>query len=831
MARLKLTECTVDLVQGTVEGGGDVVRLTTKELELLNYLVERAGSVVPREALLEDVWGYAITSMTRAIDKTVARLRAKIHDHGRQPIHLHTVHGTGYRFELLQPSTAPLPRTNVELWPTSFIGRADELTAIRDALASTDLVSLVGPAGVGKTRLAIEIATDFQKSGDEAWFVSVLNAPDITDRITDALGIPPGANPEPLAQAVAARGRCLLIADAAEGQIDALGALLAALRPRAPQARWLITSRTALRLAGERLIEIGPLHDADAIELFTDRARDRRADFAFDDPDEAVALIRRLDGLPLAIELAAARVRVLTPALLLERLNRRFELLTSSREGRHGTLRGAIDTSWELLPADDQLALARCSVFRGGFTLEAAEAVLGANALDRIESLQDHSLLFTDESLRFFLYESIRDYAAEHLPADDPARGRHARFFVDLGEQLSERIHSHDGAASIVQLRREVDNLTAVGPDRDASARAALAAFHALRPTRPQEAFEWLTRVRDLGGELGLRVRIARAEILHALGAIEEATAELAPVMQAQGEILAQAHRVQGGIHHGMRDREEALSHYNRGIEIARAEGLSLLEGMFLSRIGALHHTTGSPELAHEVYQQALTLNERLGNRAQQARLLANLGILWVAHGGGQTGTGHAQAEAWFEGALSWATEIGDRVLEGRQLLNLAGLYADWERYEETEITGRRAVEILANLGQRRSLGLAHGTLARLYHFLGRYPEADAAYREGLACSRDVSDSVLEGLLSANLGALCADRGQLEFAEDLLDRAASLLEGRNPPTLAAAAQIARGNLELARGEDATARLERSELETRSVDVRWSLRLLRRSLEA
>ena len=831
LARLKLTECTVDLVQGTVDVGGETVRLTTKELELLNYLVERSGTVVPRESLLEEVWGYAITSMTRAIDKTVARLRAKIRDHGRQPVHLHTVHGTGYRFELLVEESATARKSNVEASPTRFIGRASDMATIGTALEETDLVSLVGPAGVGKTRLATEIAATFIERGDEAWFVSLLDGPDVADRLADAIGVPPGTDPEPLGQAVASRGRCLVIADSAEGQLAALKVVLAALRPRAPEARWLVTSRTALRLPGERLIEVGPLDNADAIALFTDRARDRRADFAFEDDAEALALMRRLDGLPLAIELAAARVRVLTPKLLLERLNRRFEILTSARQGRHATLRGAIDTSWELLSEDDQLALARCSIFRGGFTLDGAEAVLGPAALDRIESLRNHSLLYTDESLRFFLYGSIRDYAAEHLPADDPARERHAAYFVGFGEQLSGLAHTSDGAVSIKRLRREVDNLMAVGPDREDSARAALAAFEALRSTRPRVALEWLTRSRGVGGELDDRIRIARAEILHASGANDEALAALAPVLAAVGPQLANALRTQGGIHHARREPEQALACYDQGIAIARAQNNSLLEGMFLSRMGALHHTSGRPDLAHEIYTEALAVHQRLGNRAQEARLLANLGILWVAHGGGQTGTGHAQAEAWFEGALSWATEIGDRVLEGRQLLNLAGLYADWDRYEEAEATGGKAVELLTSLGQRRSLGLARGTLGRLFHFLGRYPEADASYREALTCARDVGDGVLEGLISAHLGALCADRGQREVAEDHIERAASLLEGREPKTLFATTEIARGNLELARGGDPTARLERSELETRSVDVRWALRLLRRSLEA
>jgi tetratricopeptide (TPR) repeat protein len=134
---------------------------------------------------------------------------------------------------------------------------------------------------------------------------------------------------------------------------------------------------------------------------------------------------------------------------------------------------------------------------------------------------------------------------------------------------------------------------------------------------------------------------------------------------------------------------------------------------------------------------------------------------------------------------------------------------------------------LLESLGQRRSLGLAHGTAARLFHHIGRYPDADAAYRAALHNARAVDDTVLEGLLSAHLGALCADRGQLEVAADYLDRADALLMKRMPETLRIAAIVSRGNLQFARGEDPFSLLERSEHETRSVDVRWAVRLLER----
>ena len=823
MEPLKLTHCTVDLVQGIVQIDDETVRLTTKERELLHYLVDRSGQVVPREDLLTDVWGYAVTSVTRAIDKTVARLRAKIRDQGRQSIHLHTVHGTGYRFEPLRTTILGPRRGNVTPFPTRFVGREEELETITAALEDNSLVSLIGPAGVGKTRLAVDLSRDFR----ESWFVSLCDGPDIADRLAGLLGLPASPDPSALAEALAARGRCVIIADAAEGSMDALATLLDAVRSRAPEVRWLVTSRTALRLAGEHLIEIGPLHEDDAIALFADRARARRADFAFSDPDEARTLVRALDGLPLAIELAAARVRVLTPTALLDALHHRFEVLTSDRPGRHATLRGAIDISWDLLSPDDQHALARCSVFRGGFDLASAEAILGSGALDRIERLQDHSLLYTDASLRFFLYQSIRDYAAEQLSPSDPVHARHTTHYIALGERLVAELGGPNEVVSLRTLRREIDNLMAVGPALEDRARAALAAFPALYSARPQAALEWLDAVQGVGGTLGLRIRLARAELLHTLGSNDAAIAALEPVLADSETHRAEALRVLGDIHHRRGDRAAAEQAYRDGVALARADGAPLLTSLFLSRIGALLHTSGEPERAHEVYQEALSMHQEQGNRAQEARILANLGILWVAHGGGQTGTGHAQAEAWFEGALAWAIESGDRVLEGRQLGNLAGLYADWERHEDAEAMAEQAIALLSSLGQRRSLGLVHGTLGRLLHLMARYPEADAAYRAALSCARGSGDAVHEGLVSAHLGALCADRGQLEVAADYLDRADLLLADRDPDTLRIAAAVSRGNLEHARGEDGFRRLERSEQETRSAHVRWAVRLLHR----
>jgi predicted ATPase/class 3 adenylate cyclase len=400
---------------------------------------------------------------------------------------------------------------------TTFVGRDRELETVGELVRARPLVTLTGVGGVGKTRLALqvatEVATDFP---DGVWWCDLAPVGDpaaLWDVVAGTLGVPPPAG-RPLDGRVLeylAAKQLLMVLDNCEHLLDGVARLVDAVMRRCRGVAVLATSREGLALAGEQLVAVPSLNlpgeevavdalaRADAVQLFVERARDARREFALTESNApAVAqLCRRLDGIPLAIELAAARVRALSPQELVGRLDQRFRLLTrGSRAGleRHQTLRNTIDWSYELLDATERVALNRLSVFAGGCDLVAAEAVLSDGTLaaedvaDVLGQLVDKSLVVVDADdevgTRYELSETIRQYAQEHLEANGAAtelRRRHVEHFVAIAEEAGPRLRSRDQLACSTAVAREVDNLRAA---LDWAAEAG-SADHALRIVAP----------------------------------------------------------------------------------------------------------------------------------------------------------------------------------------------------------------------------------------------------------------------------------------------------------------------------------------------------------
>ena len=392
------------------------------------------------------------------------------------------------------PAAAPLPAPL-----TGFIGRERELAVARRLLPGTRLLTFTGPAGVGKTRLALRLAADVGGAfADGVRFVALAPLADpalVPQAVAAALGVPeaPGrALALTLADALRP-ARLLLVLDNCEHLVAACARLADDLLGACPRLTLLATSREALGIAGETAWPVPPLGlpgsgslppleaaaRAEAVALFVDRARAVRPDFALTARTApAVARIcARLDGLPLAVELAAARVRVLPVEQLLARLEDRFRLLTGGSRtalARQQTLRAAVDWSYDLLTADERALFARLSVFAGGCTLEAAEQVGGGagleapDVLDRLTRLVDQSLVVAegqpDGTARFRLLETLRQYAGERLEASggaDAIRGRHAAHAVALAARAAPALRGPRQAAWLARLAAERDNLHA----------------------------------------------------------------------------------------------------------------------------------------------------------------------------------------------------------------------------------------------------------------------------------------------------------------------------------------------------------------------------------
>ncbi len=411
---------------------------------------------------------------------------------------------------------------------TSFVGRQDDIASIGTDLARARLVTLLGPGGAGKTRLSMEAAeaADAERRWpDGVWLVELAPVADpstLPEVVLTALGarqtMLPGAKTEELRAVDRGSGdaplvrltehcggrRMLLLLDNCEHVVDAAALLTEEILARCPGVTVLATSREPLGVPGEVLRPVEPLPGPMALRLLTERGKAARPDFRpEDDPEAAAEICRRLDGLPLAIELAAARLRILTPRQIADRLDDRFLLLTGGARTvlpRQQTLRAVVDWSWDLLGAEERAALSALSVFAGDCDLPAVEAVCGPDALGLLSSLVDKSLVVatapasSGTGMRYRLLETIGEYGAERL--DESGRRaeverRHLGHFRELARRTDPLLRGHGQRAAIAVFQNEYENLRA-------ALRRAVAAEDEHEALCLVHALAWYWQIRDL---------------------------------------------------------------------------------------------------------------------------------------------------------------------------------------------------------------------------------------------------------------------------------------------------------------------------------------------
>jgi predicted ATPase/class 3 adenylate cyclase len=491
------------------------------------------------------------------------------------------------------PPLKTLDQTNLPVQPTPFVGRGRELIEVLALLDSHRIVTLTGPGGSGKTRLALQAAAEsVEQYGDGVWFISLAALWDphlIEPTIARVVG-----GPDDLHEFLTGK-RTLLVLDNLEQLLPGAAEIVARL-----DARILATSRSRLNVVAEQEFPVPTLPVDDGAVLFTQRARQLQPGF---EPDAAVREIaERLDGLPLALELAAARVKVLTPGQILERLGDSLDLLTSGAHDapeRQRTLRGTVEWSYQLLAADEQRLFAGLAVFAGSFALEAAEAVCSAE-LDGLQSLVDRSLLRHGEDGRFFMLATIKEFALEKLRDLSDAsslRRRHDDYFLGVAEELDARERLSGmrdlSGESLNRFERELPSL-----------RAALAGL--LEGSRHEGVLR-------LGAALW-RFWLNRAQYHDAADWLEKAPIDDATLPL---DVRAAALGAAGGIAYYTHDDVDGAERYWReGLELRRVKDDPHELGAALSRLASVAWRRGDFDGAIAYHKQALPLFEQAGAEA-----------------------------------------------------------------------------------------------------------------------------------------------------------------------------------------------------------------------
>lgn len=661
-------------------------------------------------------------------------------------------------FQLLHqalPTDFPALRTldnhpnNLPMQPTPLIGRSGDLAAARNWLQHQHLrlLTFTGPGGTGKTRLGLQVAADLLDDfPDGVFFISLasITNPDlVAGAIAQTLGVREAAG-QPLAERLKdylRQKQVLLLLDNFE-QVLSSAPLVADLLATCPQLTVLVTSRAPLHLRGEHEFPVPPLALPDArrqftaetlsqfaaVALFIERALAVKPDFAVtNDNAPAVAEIcSRLDGLPLAIELAAARSKVLPPQAMLWRLGRRLSILTGGARDlppRQQTLRAVLDWSYDLLNDREQTLFPRLAVFAGGFTLGAAEAVCPAtdelkiDLLDGMESLVDKSLVRQDEQadgdVRFVMLETVREYAFERLAQSQEAEAlerQHAAYYLRLAAEGSRHLQGPKQGTWIERLEREHDNM-----------RAALRWF--ITRGEAEQGLRLGAALRSLwaqGGYLS-EGRAWLAKLLAMPAALAPATARAWAMLAA-----ADLARLQG-------EDAEARVHIETSLAILRGLGNRQGVGVALFTLGMVALDQDDEATARSSLEESLAIGQELDLRAGMAEVLGRgLGTLALRQ------RNYDEARTLYEKALAIFRELKDTRMSAMMLTYLGGAALDEGDYQRAELLCQESLKLTRMVGAKPALSSVLFHLGRIALVRCDYAAARALFEECLALEREM---------------------------------------------------------------------------------------------
>jgi predicted ATPase/class 3 adenylate cyclase/Tfp pilus assembly protein PilF len=727
----------------------------------------------------------------------------------------------------------------------AFVDRIDALADLDRRLAGdARLVSVLGLGGTGKTRLVTHFAWHaLARFAGGVWFCDLAQArglDGVVHAVAQGLDVPLGKE-DPVVQlghAIAGRGRCLVVLDnfeqVARHAEDTLGRWLA----RAPAARFVVTTRELLGVPGEETLALAPLPAPDAAELFSRRAAAAKPGFAPNAEDAAAIgpLVRLLDGLPLAVELAAARVRVMPPRTLLARMTERFKLLsaTGGRIDRQATLRAVFDWSWDLLSLPEKAALAQLSVFEGGFTLEAVEAMLDLSACDEapwpvdvLQSLVQKSLVRVTGDDRFDLLVSVQEYAAEHLRTEQryagsgpdarrAAEARHGTYFASLDPRSVTANRCADLDNVVVACRR-----AAARGDTEVAVEALERAWAGLRLRGPFRVGVDLAAVvasmENLSGPAVARIDLVAGCALQASGRPAEARARLESAVAGARGTGNRTCEARALVYLGMCLREagdlaDARSALERALAIAQELGDPELHGTVENNFGNFDAENGRLAESRVHYDDALRLARASGDRSLEAAVLGNLGLVHEHLGM------HDRAATYCEAALAAAQEAGDRKVEGNSLCNLGLAHFLRGRLPEARDNLEAAVAVARDIGHPYLECVTLCNVGIVQEALDDVDAAERSLERAREVAREMGNRRLEGQVLGYLGRVFARRGAFAEARRTLDTAASLLRAMSDPESLAIVLAIRAETEQHAGDGQAARAALSAAEAIAAEV-------------